>query len=136
MACHGIVQYHLGGTINEALKLAPDKLLVDEVRLWASSQGHRALHLGGGMTSDPEDSLLHYKKGFSDTRHEFATWRWILSQEVYDRLCEAKMQSNERRRVKSADANFFPAYRGSTVPNIELAEKHGRHRPILFTEHQ
>ena len=60
MTCHGLIQYHLGGTLNEALKLAPMKLLVNEVRLWGISQGHRAFHLGGGTTADPDGWLEIY----------------------------------------------------------------------------
>ena len=116
VTCHGIIQYHLGGTLNDALKLAPMKLLVDDVRLWGNQQGHRAFHLGGGTTADPADSLLHYKLGFSDTTHEFATWRWTLLQDVHDRLCEAKRQWNESHQLRIADASFFPAYRSPTIP--------------------
>src|SRR5262249_60430227 len=41
VACHGILQYHLGGTLDSALRSAPMKLLIDEVRLWAAAQGLR-----------------------------------------------------------------------------------------------
>jgi hypothetical protein len=118
MTCHGIVQYHLGGTLNEALKLAPMKLLVDEVRLWGSAQGYHTLHLGGGTSADPDDSLLHYKLGFSDETHEFSAWRWILCPDVHDRLCAAKAQWNDRHELQAAHADFFPAYRSPTVPRV------------------
>ena len=118
-ACHGIMQYHLGGTLNDALKLAPMRLLVDEARLWGNSQGLKALHLGGGLTSDPDDSLLHFKTGFSDQTREFATWRWILDQDAHDRLCEAKSRWNDRRHhVECSNGNFFPAYRAPTMPRF------------------
>ena len=63
------------------------KLLMDEVRQWATDQGLQVLHLGGGITSNPKDPLLFFKKGFSDRTHDFATWRWILFPEVHRRLC-------------------------------------------------
>src|ERR1043166_7608790 len=104
-ACHGIVQYHLGGTLNDALKTSPMKLLVDEVRLWGTSQGMRCLHLGGGLSPSPNDSLLHYKMGFSDRTHDFATWRWVIDAEAYDRLCAEKAASDEaaQMRVRSEE---------------------------------
>ena len=79
VVCQGILQYHLGGTRDAALALAPLKLLLDEVRLWATDQGLRVFHLGGGATRQPDDSLLFFKKGFSDRTHEFAAWRGSCS---------------------------------------------------------
>src|ERR1019366_3194333 len=116
VSCHGMLQYHLGGTLNESLQLAPMKLLVDEVRLWSASQGLRVLHLGGGATADPDDPLLYFKRGFSDRQHEFAVWRWVVSSEQ-DALLRAE---NSRRLaaqgLRPALANYFPEYRCPGAP--------------------
>ncbi len=117
-ACHGILQYHLGGTLSAALKLAPMKLLLDEVRLWGMDQGLHTFHLGGGTTSDPDDSLLYFKRGFSERLHDFAVWRWILSPEVYQRLCAEKTQWDEQHGLRAAATNYFPEYRCPTVPCV------------------
>jgi hypothetical protein len=116
VSCNGILQYHLGATLDEALHLSPMKLLVDEVRQWATSQGMRILHLGGGTTSSPEDSLLFFKQGFSDRTHEFAAWRWIVLSEAHQRLCEEKARWNEQQELQPTVANYFPAYRCPCVP--------------------
>jgi len=116
VACNGILQYHLGGSLDEALSLAPMKLLMDEVRLWATSQGLRILHLGGGTTASPEDPLLYFKQGFSDRTHEFAAWRWIVIPEVYQRLCEEKARWNAQQDLQPAIPDYFPEYRCRCVP--------------------
>jgi hypothetical protein len=116
VTCHGILQYHLGGTSNEVLRLAPMKLLVNEVRLWATGQGLRVFHLGGGVTAHPDDSLLFFKRGFSDRAHEFATWRWVVYPEVYHHLCAEKARQDQRHQCHAANPHFFPAYRCPTVP--------------------
>jgi hypothetical protein len=115
VACQGILQFHLSGTLNEALVFAPSKLLLDEVRLWATGQGLRALHLGGGIKSDLDDSLLKFKMGFSDRTHEFFVWRWVLFPDVYRQLCVAKSRFDERQGRRTAVANYFPEYRCPTV---------------------
>ena len=102
VACNGILQYHLGGTLDAALALAPMKLVMDEVRLWGNQQGLRVMHLGGGTTADPEDPLLYFKRGFSDRRHQFAAWRWVVAPDVYRVLCSA---------VSAVRTDYFPAYR-------------------------
>jgi dTDP-4-amino-4,6-dideoxygalactose transaminase len=117
--CDGIVQYHLGGTRREFLKWAPMTLLVDVVRLWANEIGARALHLGGGVGAK-NDSLFHYKAGFSDCRLDFATWRWVLVPEVYRELCQRWSGENEMKGVEPASADYFPAYRCPTVPRVPV----------------
>lgn len=116
VACHGVLQYHLGGTLNEAIPLAPMKLLLDEVRLWGSAQGLRVFHLGGGTTADPDDPLLHFKQGFSDRRHEFATWRWVVSSEQNALLRQESVRRLASQGLQPALANYFPAYRCPSVP--------------------
>ena len=114
----GIVQYHLGGTRDEYLKLSPMTLIFDTVRLWANDVGARILHLGGGLGGAQQDSLFHYKAGFSKQRHRFATWRWVVAPQIYQKLCESRARINESQGLESASTNYFPAYRCPTVPRV------------------
>jgi hypothetical protein len=83
----GLVQYHLGGTRDDYLAASPAKLLFDEVRLWGHARGHSVLHLGGGVGAQA-DSLLEFKGGFSDRRHQFHTLRMITNRDAYQGMCE------------------------------------------------
>jgi hypothetical protein len=118
VACGGILQYHLGGTLNEALKIAPMKLLIDEVRLWGTAEELRVFHLGGGATPHPDDSLLLFKMGFSDRLHDCPSWRWVLNPEVYHRLSEEKVRWNERHGLQTQHPSYFPRYRCPTRPAL------------------
>ncbi len=115
--CDGIIQYHLGGTRDAFLNLSPMTLLFHTVRLWGTETGARVLHLGGGVGSR-NDSLFHFKAGFSDCRHDFATWRWIVVPEVYRELCDARRRRDERDNLAAVSADFFPAYRCPAVPAV------------------
>ncbi len=116
VASHGMLQYHLGGTLNDALQLAPMKLVVDEVRLWATAMELRVLHLGGGATADPDDPLMYFKRGFSDRVHEFVVWRWIVAPEQNALLCEEHARRLGSQGLRPALANYFPAYRCPPAP--------------------
>jgi CelD/BcsL family acetyltransferase involved in cellulose biosynthesis len=116
-ACHGMVQYHLGGTADKYLELAPMKLLFDEVRLWAVAEGHQVFHLGGGVGSQP-DSLFHFKAGFSDARQHFFTWRWILDPAAFAGLVAEQAKWNARTGHDSASPGYFPAYRAPSIPAV------------------
>jgi hypothetical protein len=113
--CDGIVQYHLSGVRSEYQKLAPTKLLIDEVRRWANEHEAIVFHLGGGLGSQ-EDSLFQFKAGFTDRRHEFCVWRWVVEPEVYGNLCSAKEEWNRRSGLVSAGPDYFPAYRSPAAP--------------------
>jgi Acetyltransferase (GNAT) domain len=109
-ACKGTVQYHLGGTLNEFLWASPLKLILDTVRLWANEHRMRVFHMGGG-TGAQTDSVFHFKAGFTDHRHEFLTWRWVVLQEIYDRLQEERRRWRECHELKAPTAGYFPEYR-------------------------
>lgn len=108
--CNNIVQYHLGGTRNAYLRLAPMKLVFDDVRDWANKQAATVFHLGGGVGSQ-EDSLFQFKAGFSDQRHTFSTWRWVVLPDIYNKLCIAQAQWNEQQRLLDVTSTYFPQYR-------------------------
>ena len=120
--CDGIVQYYLGGTRDEFLKLSPMALIFDTVRLWANEIGARVFHLGGGVGAK-EDSLFHFKAGFSDRRHNFATWRWIVAPEIYHDLCERQTRKNKLQGLEPTSADYFPAYRCPAVPRAPVKTK-------------
>jgi hypothetical protein len=112
--CNDIVQYHLGGTRNSFLKLAPMKLLFDTVRIWANEHKAHHFHLGGGVGST-EDSVFHFKAGFSKQRHAFSVWRWVLLPEMYYRLCKERNEWNNRYGLNLVSTEYFPAYRSSSI---------------------
>ncbi len=104
----GLVQYHLGGSFDEFLHLQTHKLLFHRVALWARGRGNRSLHLGGGLGGG-NDSLFHFKAGFSRLRHPFSTWRLITDEDAYRRLSD-QSAANEPS-AQEEDADYFPAYR-------------------------
>ena len=114
--CEGIVQYHLGGTPNTALKLSPIVLLLDTVRRGANENGAHTFHLGGGGGAKT-DSLFQFKANFSRRRHEFVTWRWIVAPETYRELSRQKQLSNSERGLRAISPSFFPAYRCPSEPD-------------------
>jgi hypothetical protein len=122
LLCNGIVQAHLGGTKTEYLRLAPIKLVIDTARSWAAEQGAQVLHLGGGVGAR-EDSLFRFKTGFSDCRHEFTVWSWVLLPEVYEQLCRARSRWNEQTGSAPVSSDYFPAYRCPAVRAQDTTEE-------------
>jgi hypothetical protein len=103
--CNGIVQYHLGGTLDEALPSNPMKLLFWHAATWFKERGNRWLHLGGGF-GGAQDSLMHFKRGFSTRTFPFYTWRVVLNTKTYDDLL-----TRAGRPPDASATSFFPAYR-------------------------
>jgi hypothetical protein len=101
----GIVQYHLSGSDERYRKDRPTKLLIHAARGWAREQGHRWLHLGGGLGA-ANDSLLEFKAGFSELRRPFRTFRAILRPDAYRSLLGARSGS-----AIDDETGYFPAYR-------------------------
>jgi sugar O-acyltransferase (sialic acid O-acetyltransferase NeuD family) len=108
--CNGILEYHLGGTPDKYVRLAPMKLLLNAARLLGNKLGLRIFHLGGGVGSD-EDSLFHFKSGFSNKTHGFLTWRWIVDPYRYRLLCENTIALEKSVSVVDPKVGYFPAYR-------------------------
>jgi hypothetical protein len=106
----GIVQFHLSGTRGAYLRASPAKLLLDEVRLWAAAAGARVFHLGGGLGGQA-DSLFDFKAGFSDRRHGFSLWKWMVDQGKADALTTARLHWLAKQGRTPAAGAFFPAYR-------------------------
>lgn len=95
-----IIQYHLAGTTDDYIRVAPMKLILDEARLIGNNTSASDLHLGGGVNGSDSDSLFNFKSGFSKNFKQFSIWKYIINEKVYNELSEGKEQSN-----------FFPLYR-------------------------
>jgi hypothetical protein len=120
--CNSIVQYYLGGTRSAFLKFSPSTPLFDTVRLWANEAGAHAFHLGGGVGAK-QDSLFHYKAGFSDCRLEFAIWRWVVAPEIYRELCDRWSRKNQLQALEPDTADYFPTYRCPTTARVPISPK-------------
>ncbi len=97
-----IIQYHLSGTRERFLKNSPIRLLIDYIREYGSIHGYSELHLGGGLGSN-EDSLFQFKTGFSKQYHEFKVWKYVVNNDVYEKL--------NTERCFNLETNYFPKYR-------------------------
>lgn len=106
VATAGIVQMHLTGHDVGFASYQPMKLLFDYIRTWSREQGQRWLHLGGGR-GGADDSLYHFKAGFSPIHQPFFTRRVIVRPADYARLVIAR---GENPAVADPDCHF-PLYR-------------------------
>ncbi|MEA3213649.1 MAG: hypothetical protein QOE70_6706 [Chthoniobacter sp.] len=113
--CDGLAQYHLGATRDAFLRMSPMGLVLDTARAWATEQGARVLHLGGGVGSK-QDSLFDFKAGFSKRRHRFETWQWVTVPEVHRRLNEERARFNQLNGLAAVGEDYFPAYRCPALP--------------------
>ena len=103
-----MVEYHLGGTLDNHLAARPSKLLIHEATMWAKSGGASVFHLAGSLRRG--DNLEHFKLGFSPLTHTVSGWQVVADQERYDKLVAHSIQ----RDADPAD-DFFPAYRRQPV---------------------
>lgn len=105
---NGVIQYHLGGTNEEFLSLAPTKLMFDEIIRWGTENKFEMLHLGGGLGGDT-DSLFNFKNGFSKKTMHFTTLRCITNKVVYDQMVKDKF--SHRTDLDLKQVHYFPLYR-------------------------
>lgn len=114
--CGPFVQYYLSGTNSNFLKFAPSKLIVDEARMWAYERKASFFHLGGGVGSK-KDGLYRFKAGFSNLTNNFQVWKMIVKQKKYWDIVERANSYNQENDLIWADPNYFPIYRGPSLPN-------------------
>lgn len=100
---------HLGGALLEYLPMSPYSLLYSEMIKFGQSKGCRFLHVGGGATTNPDDSLLKYKMNFSDTTLNFYIGKKIYNKEIYD-LIVSQWEINHPEK-KETYKNFLLKYR-------------------------
>ncbi len=113
MLLHGfaIAYYHFGGSDETFSDYRPSSLLIYEAALWASRQGYRQYHLGGGVSSAPDDSLFRFKAGFSEARAMLYTYGRVIDETTYRELSRCKRAFELRQLGCESDSAYFPLYR-------------------------
>jgi hypothetical protein len=107
----GTAYYHFAATAAKYPALGVNNLMVFEAAIWARARGYRRYHLGGGVTSDKNDSLLRFKSGFSGCRAPLYTYFCVRDPIAYDRLCERKRAHERAASGLESSSDFLPLYR-------------------------
>ncbi|UCD54984.1 MAG: GNAT family N-acetyltransferase [Candidatus Omnitrophota bacterium] len=77
---------HLIGTQRELMTMGVNNLLHHELILWCKKNGYKELHIGGGRSDSDDDSLLRFKKNFSDKTSALYVGESVLNYEIYNKL--------------------------------------------------
>lgn len=111
----GIVQYHLGATANNYTRYSPSKMMMQHAIEVARDRGNRLFHLGGGI-GGANDSLFHFKAGFSGATLPFYTWDMIVDEPAYRALL-ARMEDLLPAGDPEAE-RYFPRYRARPAGDL------------------
>lgn len=92
---------HLIGTAKEFMTLGVNNLLHHELILWCKKKGYEKLHIGGGRSDNDEDSLLGFKKNFSDKISDFYVGESVLNHQAYNQLCDRWRIENPGKEISN-----------------------------------
>lgn len=81
--------YFLSSANDIGKKYPSTNLLLHEAGLWARENGMKKLHLGGGMTSSEDDTLLRFKRRFSPYKETFYIGKAIHNEDMFKQLVQA-----------------------------------------------
>lgn len=104
-----IGHYHLSANNSELLKWNGNYFLLDNLFDY-TKQYYRnitSFHLGGGRTSNADDSLLNFKTKFSKSRKTFYIAGKVFIKEAYEELIQLQHESN----LASTSSPYFFKYR-------------------------
>ena len=101
--------YHLSACQRKYFKLAPNNMLRYAVIQDFLNNRRKFLLFGGGRTSDPEDTLLAFKKRFSKEKAWYYHATTILNQDAYNQVCEIWEKENPEK--KDQFGSFVMKYR-------------------------
>lgn len=90
---------HLIGTDRAAVTLGVNNLLHHELIEWAAGQGYERLLIGGGRGNTEDDSLLRFKRNFSDLTATFYVGENVLDASSYREARDAWQQANPERTI-------------------------------------
>jgi hypothetical protein len=108
----GTIQYHLGGTKTEFLPQSPTIAMFNYIINWSKERGNKYFNLGGGLGGH-EDSLYHFKVGFSKATKSYKTIRSVVNEDSYEYLTDLRARYLGKNVAEMKSSAFFPIYRSS-----------------------
>ncbi len=102
------LHYHLSARI-PAVDNSVNCYLLDGIIQYGIANSYEYLHLGGGRTGDPDDSLLKFKKNFSRVTDEFYIGKKINNPAAYSAVVESWGQKYPEK--KALHKNVLLKYR-------------------------
>jgi len=99
-----VLQAFLLATREEYRYLSPAKVLAEEMTFLGRQLGMHYFNLGGGL-GFVEDSLYHWKRGFSNLTLDYKTWRYVVNEPLYEMIIKNTGIDPE------TPVDFFPLYR-------------------------
>jgi hypothetical protein len=100
---------HLGGALTEFLSMSPYSFLYSEMIKFGQKKGCKILHVGGGATNKPSDSLLKFKLNFSRNKINFFIGKKVHNQITYRNVVQNWEGKYPEKKVKFG--NFLLKYR-------------------------
>jgi hypothetical protein len=100
-----ICHYHLSANNYDYKKHNANYFILDSLFDIAHERGIQYFYLGGGRTNQEDDSLLRFKKKFSEIQKDFYIAGIVHNQEIYDKYC--KIWDNEKKE----EVKYFLKYR-------------------------
>ncbi|RDV28842.1 GNAT family N-acetyltransferase [Lysinibacillus capsici] len=102
--------YHLGASDFNYAKYFPNDLLFHTMIEYSIANNINYLSFGGGTTNDEQDSLLRFKRKYSNLEKDVYIGKKVHHTEIYQELCrlwEQQTSSKNNNKYK----NFFLKYR-------------------------
>jgi hypothetical protein len=94
---------HLSGSLREYIHMSPNSLLYWVLINYARDHGFKYLHIGGGDTPDPENSLLKFKMNFSKDTRPFFIGKKIHFPDIYEEVVKQWCNSEGKDFVASQE---------------------------------
>jgi hypothetical protein len=111
-----VAYYHMtAASPDRDPKHRANDLLVSAIVDWCRESGIKMLHLGGGVTSAPDDGVLAFKASFSDLRASAMSTFRVFDEARYQDACAAKARTEVERTGAEFTTRFEPMYRREQV---------------------
>jgi hypothetical protein len=89
--------YHLSGSDKSRLNLSPNNFMLWDAAQELQRRGVKQFHLGGGSTSDEDNSLFLFKRRFSKDTCQFYIGKLVFDEEAYDTICKDWEERNPEK---------------------------------------